>query len=481
MTVTLNDLTDFTLETLRRVAWDGEAVTFGPAALERMRRRRAQFLALVEREPQTRIYGVTTGFGDKAKTLLSAEERARQAKSPAIQKSLGLGPRVPDAAVRAMILSRLINFVSGYAAVSLETAQGVAAMLDGRPLPEMRLESQDSAGELHQLFNLYHHLMGPMSGLRDQNALRNGSGCAPGLLGELALRSERRAAVASAVFALSIDAGGMGLAPYDPALKPILNDAYESQAIDRLASLLAGVETRGRRDYQAPISWRVLTRMLGQMYRVVGALSHTAEELLTTVNDNPVYLGPEEAPPHGRCITTGGFHVPRAYHAINAQAALWGDLAAIAARETQQLHRGTVTGLPDRLWQGDSRFSTFFFSAAVYDQAQRAQDAARPALIPLYTPPDEQTDIVMPLFLAWEREGAAARALDRCLAMLAASASQAMHVAGRDSAPALRPLLAEVRKVFPVVESARDLGYEAEALADLLDAATRGKGSLATL
>jgi len=477
MTVTLNELGDFTLDNLRRVAWDGEGVAFGPLALERMKRRRAQFLLMVEQAPENRIYGVTTGFGDRAKVLLDAEERARQARSPAIQRSLGLGPRVPEGAVRAMIFSRLINFVSGYAAVSLETAEGVAAMLDGRPLPEMRLESQDSAGELHQLFNLYHHLMGPMSQLRDQNALRNGAGCAPGLLGELALRSERRAAVASAVFALSIDAASMGLAPYDPALKPILNDAHESRAIDRLSTLLAGVSREGRRDYPAPISWRVLTRMLGQMYRVVGALRETAAELLTTVNDNPVYLGPEEAPPYGRCITTGGFHVPRAYHAINAQAALWGDLAAIAARETQQMHRASVTGLPDRLWVGDSRFSTWFFSAAVYDQAQRAQDAARPALIPLYAPQDEQTDIVMPLFLAWEREATAAKALDRCLAMLAASASQALHVAGREPAPPLRKLLAEVRRTFPVVESARDLGHDAEALAELFGEATRGKAT----
>ena len=476
MTVTLNDLSDFTLGTLRRVAWDAEPVVLGPAALERIERRRAQFLTMVEKAPENRIYGVTTGFGDKAKTLLSPEERAKQATSPRIQKSLGLGPRVPDAAVRAMILTRLINFVSGYAGVSLETAEGVAAMLDGRPLPEMRLESQDSSGELHQLFNLYHHLMGPMSQLRDQNALRNGSGCAPGLLGELALRSERRTAVVSAVFALSIDAASMGLAPYDPALKPLLNDPFESQAIDRLSALLAGVEMEGRRDYQAPISWRVLTRMLGQMYRVVAALKQTAEELLVTVNDNPVFLGPEEAPPYGRCITTGGFHVPRAYHAMNAQAALWGDLAAIAARETQQMHRNSVTGLAERLWVGDSRFSTYFFSAAVYDQAQRAQDAARPALIPLYSPHDEQTDIVMPLFLAWERESLAAKALDRCLAMLAASASQALHVAGRNPAPPLRRLLAAVRNSFPLVDSARDLGHEAEALADRFAAATRGGG-----
>jgi histidine ammonia-lyase len=450
-------------------------VAFAPVALERMKLRRAQFLALVEKEPETRIYGVTTGFGDRARILLSRSEREQQATSPAIQKSLGVGRRLPVSVVRAMIFSRLINFVSGYAAVSLATAKDVAAMLDeGYPLPEMRLESQDSPGELHQLFNLYHHLMGLMSQLRDQNALRNGAGCAPGLIGELALRSERRAELAVAVFALSIDAGNMGLAPYDPALKPLLNDRFEAKAINGLNYCLAGVSMEGRRDYQAPISWRVLTRMLGQMHRTVAALKEAAEELLTTVNDNPVFLGPEEAPPNGRCITTGGFHVPRAYHAINAQAALWADLAAIAARETQQLHRGSVTGLTDRLWNVGSRFSTFFLSGAVYDQAARAQDAARPALIPLYTPQDEQTDIVMPLFLAWEREGAAATAFDRCLAMLAAAASMALDVADREPAPALAGLLARLREIFPVVRDARALGEGIDSLAGHFAEITRG-------
>ena len=469
MTVTLDSLADFTLATLRRVAWQGEAVEIGPQAEALMRRRRSEFLAFVERSPDTPIYGVTSGFGDRAAVMLTPEERERQATMPPLLQAAGVGRPLPDRVVRAMILGRLINFVSGYAAVSLETAQGVAALLDGRPLPPVRIAGQDSPGELLQLFNLFHPFMGETSRLRDQNALRNGAACAPGLAGDLALRARRRALLASTVFALSIDAANMGLAPYDPALKPLLRDPYEATAIDRLQALLAGCSAAGRREYQAPISWRVLTRMLGQLFRVVDEVEGAAIELLSTVNDNPVFLGPEEAPPLGRCITTGGFHVPRAYHAMNWQAQLWADLAPVAARQVEQLHRHAVTGLPERLWVGEKRFSTAFLGMTANDLAARAQAAARPALIPLYGGNDGQTDTAMPLFLAFEREGETARWLDLILAILAASASQALTVAGREPAPPLRPFLASVQQRFPPVESARDLGADVERLADAFD------------
>ena len=55
-------------------------------------------------------------------------------------------------------------------------------------LGDNRFAGQDSASELLQFFNLYHHLMGEMSQARDQNALGNGAGCAPGLLADVALR-----------------------------------------------------------------------------------------------------------------------------------------------------------------------------------------------------------------------------------------------------------------------------------------------------
>ncbi|MSP83671.1 MAG: histidine ammonia-lyase [Alphaproteobacteria bacterium] len=478
MTVILNDLSDFTLDNLRRVAWGAESVSLGPAAIGRIERSRADFLTMIEKDPDQRVYGVTTGFGNRAKILLSAEERQEQAKAPPFLVATGVGPALPDRVVRAMIFTRLVNFVSGYAGVSLETTLAVAAMLDGRPLPVVKLHGQDSEGELHQLFNLFHSLMGDMSQLRDQNGLRNGTACAPGMLGDMALRARRRWRLAIRVLALSLDAANMSLDPQDARLKPILNDACESEAIDRLNEDLAGVTVAGRRDYQSPISWRVVTRMAGQTLRVVRNVEAGATDMLTAVSDNPVFLGPDEAPPWGRCISTGGFHVPRAYQGMNWLTAAWADLAAIIARQVVMIHRGSVTGLPDRLWRGSREHPGFYLGTMAHEIANRAREAAMPALTPLYMGQDDQTDTVMPLFQAFEKEGQAAHALDLCLAMLAASASQALDVAGRPPAPALRPFLAEVRDNSPLLEGyGADLGAGTDRLAAAFSRWCFGEGT----
>jgi len=471
MTVILNDTTDFNLESLRRVAWKGETVQFGNTALSRMRIARERFLNMVETVPDLHIYGVTTGFGDGASTILSKEGQAKLAKAPNFVRNTGVGEAMPGRAIRAMIFTRLINYTSGYAAISMETAQAVADMLDGRPLPDVRVAGMDSAGEVLQLITLYAHLMGDMSLARDQNALRNGTGCAPGLLGDTALRARRRTRIAGAVYALSIDAASLNMDPWDRALKSLIQDPHEGEAIDLLNGYLDGMKMEGRRSWQPPISWRILTRMLGHMLRTVALLEQHATMALSAINDNPVYLDEEQSPPHGRVISSGGFHVPYAYHPMNWMTATWADLAAITARETEQIHKKSVTGLPDRLWVDDNRYSTAFLSVSGYDLARRAAEHANPALIPLYSGSDGQTDTIMPLFSAYEKEMKAARCYDLCLAMLAASASQALAVAGREPAPALRPILAEVRAEFPVVTDARNLGADVEHLADAFSAA----------
>ena len=155
MTVILESLDDFNLDTLKRVAWDGEPVAFGERALERMQTTRGQFLALLEREPNLHIYGVTTGYDDAAGTLVGPEERARLATRPLEMLAGGVGELLAERLVRAMIFTRLVNFVSGYTGLSLETAQQVADMLDGRPLPLVRSHGQDSQGELLQLINIF--------------------------------------------------------------------------------------------------------------------------------------------------------------------------------------------------------------------------------------------------------------------------------------------------------------------------------------
>ena len=73
MTLNIDSLADFTLDNFRRVAWQAEPVTIGPQARACIEEMRAAFMALVDSDPIEPIYGVTTGFGDTAKTRLDAE------------------------------------------------------------------------------------------------------------------------------------------------------------------------------------------------------------------------------------------------------------------------------------------------------------------------------------------------------------------------------------------------------------------------
>lgn len=474
ITVVLNSLEDFNLETLRRVAWEGEPVGFGPRAVATMRTAREQFLGLLELEPDLYVYGVTTGYDDAAGRLVDRDARERLATKPVELLGAGVGEPMPERVVRAMVFTRLINYVSGSTGVSLDTAQQVAEMLDGRPMPVVRRHGQDSPGELLQLFSLFGGMDRERFEARDANAIENGTGCTPGLLGDVVLRAARRTEIVTRAFALSIDAALMGFDPYDPALSRVMGDEHEAAALRALSRLLEGAQLSGRRSFQNPISWRILSRMLGHLRRTLAAVEESARNALGRVNDNPVFIPPSEAPPNGRVLSTGGFHNPGAYHSMNWLSATWADLAVLAARQSEKLHLHEVTGLPQNLAE-KGRPNTRLLAVTSYDLAGRAREHANPALIPLYSTASLQTDTIMPIFLAFEKEERASSCLDRCIAILCACSSQALFVAGREPAPSLAGFLDDVRERFEPVETRRDLGADVERLADGLEAAVLGQ------
>jgi hypothetical protein len=161
---------------------------------------------------------------------------------------------------------------------------------------------------------------------------------------------------------------------------------------------------------------------------------------------------------------------------MNWLSAAWADVGVVAARQVDRLQRSEVTGRPPPPPDDPVRPALASFVPVVHDLAARGIAHAVPTLTPLYTGTTTvETDVVMPLFLAYEKEGAAAWCFDRILAVLAACSSQALWDAGREPAPALQSLLAEIRLRFPPVEGKRDLGSEAEQLAADFSAAVEDR------
>ncbi len=461
MTVVLSRRSEIELQAVRRVAWEGEDVRLAPDALERIAAARRSFVALLDSDEELVVYGVTSGYGEGAKTRLDPLARKAHAVGrPHVDASFG--EPLPERLTRAIVLARLANFLEGHAAVRPELAAAVAAMLDGGPLPPVPLRGNGGAGEIVALAHLFRGVA-DVVGLEEKEglALVNGSPCASGLLADAALGGRRRLDLAHLVFALSVEGIAAPLDAYAPDFDELWEDEHEAEALRTMRGLLAGT-AGARRAYQAPVSYRILPRVLGEAHRAVDEAERAAASSLRAVSDNPVYLPPDDAHAHGRVYSNGGYHNGKAAPVLDRLASTWANLAQLAERHAERLiDEGHVVPPSGQAYVG-------ILLMVVVGYAEEAKQAAQTTVLPRGG--FDQNDVVAPAFLAWEKERTAAARFVDCLAVLSALASQALLAKRREPAPALTPFLAEVREAFPPVDESRSLGPDGERLRDLLTA-----------
>lgn len=479
--ITLDSRADFTLQNFRRVAVGRESVSLGKAAHGRMTDAREGYLRLPERERGRFSYGTNSG-GPLSGTRMPPGEQRLSAMRGAGRHSLGDGfgsTALPARAVRGIIFARLVDFVEGHAGSRTEVAEWIAGLLNG-PAPGVPLGGETSAGEIIALSHVMAGLQGREFEEGEYDQLLSGSPCSSALVADLALQAPARLAIAEQVFALSIEAMNAPLAAYDPALKELWGDPYAAMAIDSLNGALAGAKDQ-RRAYQAPVSYRVLPRVLGQAHRAVAQVEESARISLQSTTSNTVYLPPDEHHPDGRALHTGGYHNAMAYPALDTLNAAFADLCTLCDRHTTKLHREAVSLLPDMLVPtgADPWSTTARLGFVQVGFAERARHAASRTLLP----PSQgggyagQDDVALPIFLAYEKSLRAAECLDACLAILGVVASQALYVSDRRPSARLQDSLEVIRRHVPPFRSGsppRHGGGEIAALAHALGIAALG-------
>jgi histidine ammonia-lyase len=475
MTVELSSRRDITLEALARVALGGEGVRIMPKAKAAMEAARRDFMAYLEADRGRFIYGVTSGPGQRAtRRLTPAEQRRQAALHSRTPDGAGFGPEaLPERVVRMIVVARLANYLDGHAKARTVEAERIARLLEA-PMPRVPLSGQVGAGEILPLFHVMHHLPEGETEEGEPMARVNGAPVAAALLADVALSARKRLERAAQVFALSVEGYRAPLEPYDAALGRYLRGRAEREGFRVLRYWLSGASRGERLGHQAPVSWRILPQVLAAAARAVDDVERAARVSLASVTDNPVYLHPDEVHPLGRAISTGGFHNAQAAPAIDTVNARLADLCTLADRHCLALHSGGH--LPESLAApGSESWGTTLLSFVQVGYGEEARQAARRTFLP----PSEgggvggQNDIAAPAMLAYQRHLRASFCLDACLALLAASASQALWVTGRQPAPRLRPFLAALRELVPpVVERGeRHLGEELEHLRERLAAA----------
>jgi histidine ammonia-lyase len=480
MTVLVDSRRDFTLENFRRVALGGEGVRIGAEAQRAMAAARESFMALLDSDRTAFIYGTTTRAGiEVGRSLAPSEQRdyarsraGRGDSSPAFGGEGDLEAHV----VRGIVFARLANFVEGHAKTRPVVAERIAALLDD-PLPTLSLGGQDGPGEVVPLLRV-------MRGIDvdfeegEPMALVNGSPCAAALAADVALTSRRRLDIAERVFALSVEAFRAPLDAYDEALDALWEDEHEAAALRGLRECFAGADP-DRLAHQAPVSYRILPRVLGQAHRAVAAMEDAARVSLRSVTDNPVYILPDERHPLGRAISTGGYHNGMVYPAMSALAAAWADLVFLVERHVTAMHVGATAGhlppLLERPGGGGGRTNLLGWAAGSF--VEDARTAASATLLPPGHA-DAQNDVAAPTFAAHRKVQTAATCLDSSLALLAASSSQALWATDRTPAPPLKPLVDKVRSRFAPVEdpTGRAIGDELGRFAQAISASTLASG-----
>jgi histidine ammonia-lyase len=254
----LTSRNDINLDIAFRVAWQGEAVCFSESALRRIADCRAAFMRLIDADPNLVIYGVTTAMGELASRRLEPGERVRHARLKPFAAATSFGHPLPERVVRGIVFARLANFVEGNAATTPRIAEAVAAMLDGGLPPAVPGSGQGGAGEILALYPLFADLSRRFDlDVKERGSLINGSPCAAAMAADAALAACRRVRRAEQVFALSIEAFRAPLEHYDAALEALWGDEHEAAALRGLREFLIGAGD-GRRNYQAPVSYRIV-------------------------------------------------------------------------------------------------------------------------------------------------------------------------------------------------------------------------------
>jgi histidine ammonia-lyase len=471
---------ELTLELFKRVAWEGEKIALSATAKARIAQRRATFETLLSEQSEHGVYGVNQGQGEMIRYRLTDEQMVRLARLKPFPAAVSFGDYFPQRVSRAMVLARFANILDGHAFATSRLADGLVALLNDNDLPRIACSGQGGAGEIlatYPLFAAFSEKFELLPG--ERSTLINGAPGAAALLADAAIAARRRLDLVEEVLALAITAFEAPREHYHPALGGLWGGDHNVAAFARLDHLLGPISTtRPQRSHQGPVSYRIIPAVLGQAHWAIAQAEQIAATTLPAVTHNPTYLDPDEHYPYGHVISTGGYHNALVAPLIDNVTGAWADLCLLAERLCAGLLNGRASGFPDfllpprEIGASDGHGALGYLPMALAGFVEEARALAQRTFIPAVDASVfGQDDVASPVFLAWPKEAKAGQILDRALAVLAVTASQALHLNARDDVGGtLGRLLDQVRRVVPPVEDDRVLGGELQQLSEIFTA-----------
>ncbi|WP_116997753.1 histidine ammonia-lyase [Desertimonas flava] len=454
-------------------------------------RRSAELIDAASASP-TPVYGVSTGFGSLANTVIPADRREELQRALIRSHAAGMGPPVEDEVVRAMMLLRARTLAMGYSGVRPVVVETMLAMLNAGVVPPVYEHgSLGASGDLAPLAHVAMALIGEgdtatvtalaAAGIepitlraKEGLALINGT---DGMLGMLVLaiadldRILRTADIAAAMSVEALLGTDRAFAEDLMALRPHPGQTASAANLRRLlaGSAIVASHRVGDSRVQDAYSLRCAPQVNGAARDAVDNARRTADIELRSAIDNPTVL------PDGRVESCGHFHGAPVALACDILAIASADVGAIAERRTDRLlDRTRSQGLPPFLVDDAGVNSGLMI--VQYTQAAMVAENRRlavPASVDTIPTSAMQEDHVS---MGW----AAARKLRRSVANLARIVACELVAAARGVE--MRTPLAPSAATGAAVDALREAGvggagpdrWQAPELAAATDAVTSG-------
>jgi histidine ammonia-lyase len=412
------------LDQLRRILRDATQVAIDARAFPAVHRSHAVIDDVIARGAV--VYGINTGFGKMAQTVIPSDKLAELQQNLVLSHSVGTGALLADSTVRLIMTLKAISLARGHSGVRPEAIHALVRLINAGVYPCIPAKgSVGASGDLAPLAHMTSMLIGVgdarVAGERVSaiEGLRH-AGLEPLQLGPkegLAFLNGTQVSTALAlvglfaaedVFASAVLAGALSLEAIKGSLVPFDDRIHAARGQPGQIDVAAAYRTlleespivsshQDCKRVQDPYSIRCQPQVMGAC---LDQLRHAAEVLRIEANaasDNPLVFAEQ-----GDVLSGGNFHAEPVALAADSIAIAIAEIGALSERRLALLLDSNLSGLPPFLVSDGGLHSGFMIAQVTAAAlASENKSLAHPASVDsLPTSANQEDHVSMATFAA---------------------------------------------------------------------------------
>ncbi|MDH3389342.1 MAG: aromatic amino acid ammonia-lyase [Gammaproteobacteria bacterium] len=362
--ITIAQTGDLNWINLYRVAFQRETMRVDAGLLVAVDAAHARFVDLIKRGVP--CYGVTTGLGKLVTSELDAAASAGLQANLLRARAVAIGAPFPGPVARAMMMFRLVNFLSGRSGVRADLCRFLVDRLNDDFTPWVPALGHGMAADTIANCHAFQSLIGEgfvygpdgerqpaaealktrgvepfeLAG-REGLALLNGVCAAPALALLGFYRLEALLGLANLVAAVSLEGMAAPKDALDPVVARVSSEPGMTRTVDVMRKHLNHSQI-GAHSLQAPVSCRVTPQVHAAMHDALSRLCEKIEHCLLDCSDNPIMDGE-------RLLSVGSFHNQHLVNQVEQVALALAHIGSLSERRLHRLLNADNTGLNAQL------------------------------------------------------------------------------------------------------------------------------------